>query len=54
MIENHKNNHKTVGGDILGTFAREPWGREFKDTRMRNLITCIKNPIRGARYSPAR
>ncbi len=54
MSENHKNNHETVGGDVSGSFARKSSGREFKDTRMRNLIACIKNPIRGARYSPAR
>ncbi len=54
MSDNHNNNHETVGGDVSGTFACKSSGREFKDTRMRTRIACIKNPIRGARYSPAR
>ena len=48
MSENRKNNHEIVGGDVSDTSAHKHCGREFEDTHMRNLITCIKNPIRAA------
>ena len=41
---------KTISGDFTCKFC----GRTFKDIRTMVLNTCIKNPTRGGRQSPAR
>jgi len=36
MSEHNKNNHKTVGGDVVRVFACKPYGRE--PTAIRTVV----------------
>ncbi len=46
--------HEAYNGDIPDNFTCKFCGRTFKDIRTMVLNTCIKNPTRGGRHSPAR
>ena len=53
MIENHKNNHETVGGDVSGSFARKSSGREDAVVRAVEQNSHGEYPIYGCMHGSA-